>query len=99
MGADPNLKWVASGMVLFQIISVYFVRDFSWFPFLLMAYCVGGTINHSLGLAIHETLHNVAFGASRPLMNRALGMFLNFPLGIPMSVSFRKYHLEHHRYQ
>jgi sphingolipid delta-4 desaturase len=99
MGYDPNFKFVVSAMVLVQCISFWILKDASFTTLLLAAYCFGGVINHSLGLAVHEISHNLAFGHSRPMYNRLFGMFANLPIGIPMSISFKKYHLEHHRYQ
>uniref|UniRef100_A0A2L2YI40 sphingolipid 4-desaturase n=1 Tax=Parasteatoda tepidariorum TaxID=114398 RepID=A0A2L2YI40_PARTP len=99
MGYDPMFKYVVAGMVLVQIISFWLLKDASFFTLFIAAYCFGGVINHSLGLAVHEISHNLAFGHSRLMANRIFGMFANLPIGVPMSISFKKYHLEHHKYQ
>lgn len=98
-GYDPQFKWVVTGMVLTQILMCFIIKDQSWPTILLVAYCFGGVINHSLMLAIHEIAHNLAFGHGHPKWNRWFGFFANLPIGLPVSISFKKYHLEHHRYQ
>lgn len=98
-GHDPNFKWVVTFMVSLQFIMLFIMKDQSWPVIFIMAYCVGGVINHSLSLGVHEIAHNQAFGHARPAANRYFGYFCNLPVGLPMSVSFKKYHLEHHRYQ
>lgn len=98
-GADPTLQWKVIGMVVTQIIACYVVKDLSWPILLLAAYCFGGVINHSMTLAIHELAHNLAYGSSRPAANRALAIFGNTIIGVPSAVTFKKYHLDHHRYQ
>lgn len=99
MGHDPRLKWWVCGLVLFQVASLFVLQHCNWAVRLAVAYCVNGVINHALSLANHEISHNLAFGHSRPLANRILGMIANLPLIVPVSVSFKKYHLLHHRYQ
>ncbi|XP_050500417.1 sphingolipid delta(4)-desaturase DES1 [Diabrotica virgifera virgifera] len=98
-GYDPNFKWVVTSMVLTQFVLLYLLKDRSWPVLILVAYCLGGVINHSLMLAIHEISHNLAFGHARPLHNKLFGFFANLPIGLPITISFKKYHLEHHRYQ
>ena len=73
------------------------MQDARWPILIAVAYCFGAFLNHNLFLAIHELSHNLAF--STPIYNRFLGVFANLPISIPMSVTFQKYHLEHHRYQ
>lgn len=99
MGPEPEFKWIVSGVVLFQIVSCYVVPLLSWPWLVVLSYVLGGTINHSLTLAIHDISHNVVFGNKYPLANRLFGMWANLPLGVPMSIAFKKYHVDHHIYQ
>jgi sphingolipid delta-4 desaturase len=90
MGHDPNFKWIVIGLVITQLLSFFIVKDLSWPMLILAAYCFGGVINHSLTLAVHEIAHNLAFGHSRPMANKLLGIVANLPIGLPFSVSFKK---------
>uniref|UniRef100_A0A6I8N2G1 sphingolipid 4-desaturase n=1 Tax=Ornithorhynchus anatinus TaxID=9258 RepID=A0A6I8N2G1_ORNAN len=98
MGPDPHLKWIVSGMVLTQLLACYLVKDLSWRWLFFWAYGFGGCINHSLTLAIHDISHNVAFGNKQAKWNRWFAIFANLPIGVPYSASFKKYHIDHHRY-
>lgn len=99
MGHDSRIAIQLVVMVIAQIFTCYMVRNISWMEIFVVAYVVSGTLNHSLSLGLHECAHNLAFGAARPFMNRCIGFFANLPLGVPASITFRKYHLDHHKYQ
>lgn len=86
-----------AAVVLIQLWTATFLSNASWLKILIIAYFFGSFLNNNLFLAIHELSHNLAF--STPVYNRWLGIFANLPIGVPMSVTFQKYHLEHHRYQ
>lgn len=97
MGHDSRMCIQVIISVCIQIIVSILLRDSSWLKLIFCAYVIGGTINHTLSLALHELTHNLAFGHSRPIHNRLLGFFANLPLGVPASITFKKYHLDHHR--
>lgn len=78
-------------------IGFYVIPQVSWIWGFLLAYCVGGTINHTLQLAVHELSHNLCF--ETPVYNQLLSIFANLPTGIPSATTFQKYHMEHHQYQ
>lgn len=97
MGHDWRMAIQVVISVWIQIIMAILLRDSSWSKLIFFAYVIGGTINHTLSLALHELTHNLAFGHSRAMCNRLLGFFANLPLGISASITFKKYHLDHHR--
>ena len=98
MGYDPMIALYVTIEVLANVALAYLVRDAPWKIIVPMAWIVSATINHSLGGAIHEIGHNLAFGHKRALANRALGMFANLPMAVPLSVTYKKYHSDHHRF-
>ncbi|NIG59733.1 sphingolipid delta(4)-desaturase/C4-hydroxylase DES2 [Pontoporia blainvillei] len=98
MRPDPRLKWLVLGMVLTQLLACWLVRGLAWRWLLFWAYAFGGCVNHSLTLAIHDISHNTAFGTGHPAHNRWFAIFANLPLGVPYASSFKKYHVDHHRY-
>ncbi|KHN83266.1 Sphingolipid delta(4)-desaturase/C4-hydroxylase DES2 [Toxocara canis] len=97
-GIDPSFKYVVTANVLIQTLACFLLKDSDWALIILQAYFFGGVINHGMTLAIHDISHNVVYGNQRPLANRLFGIFANLPIGVPISVSFKKYHVEHHRY-
>lgn len=98
MGPDPRLKWIVCMMVAVQFLAFYLVKDLPWKWVFFWTYVFGSCINHSMTLAIHEISHNTAFGNIRAKWNRWFAIFANLPIGLPYSASFKRYHLDHHRY-
>jgi sphingolipid delta-4 desaturase len=60
-------------------------------------YVVGGTANHAMMMGMHEISHNLGF--KKPVHNKLLAILANLPIGVPSAISFKRYHMEHHRYQ
>ncbi len=62
-GPEPLTKYVASAVVLTQILVAYLFRN--TYPlnplFLLVAYSLGGTCNQNVFMCIHELSHSLAF--------------------------------------
>eukprot|EP00761_Pharyngomonas_kirbyi_P003187 gb/GECH01003191.1/.p1 GENE.gb/GECH01003191.1/~~gb/GECH01003191.1/.p1 ORF type:complete len:349 (+),score=49.02 gb/GECH01003191.1/:1-1047(+) len=98
MGHDPTTKYKVMVMVAVQLGAAYLLRNTtSWGVFIAVSYGLGGVINHSLSLAMHEGAHNLLFGNG--FYDRSFAMFSNLPMGLPAAITFRRYHLDHHTYQ
>lgn len=100
MGYEPLTKYVAGGVVFLQIgmavaLSMYGVHPLDW-RFLLTAYVIGGIANQNIFLAIHEITHNLAFKGIAA--NRLFAIFTNLPAAIPFAMTFKPYHIEHHKH-
>mmetsp|Transcript_496 Transcript_496/g.670 ORF Transcript_496/g.670 Transcript_496/m.670 type:complete len:206 (+) Transcript_496:3-620(+) len=83
--------------VLLQVFMARLTLEWRWLPYLAAIYIVGATANHSLFLAIHELSHGL--GAQRPATNKVISMLANMPIGVAYCITFKPYHMEHHRYQ
>eukprot|EP00736_Rhodelphis_marinus_P002024 Rmarinus@m.26186 len=96
-GYDPRSKYIVMAMFASQMLALYALEDSTWTVRLLVAYIFGGTVNHALSLALHELSHNLFF--SKRWMNEYFAIFANLPLGIPSAMTFKRYHMDHHRFQ
>jgi sphingolipid delta-4 desaturase len=84
-------------IVLFQIAAAVALRHAPWWLLLVAAYAVGAVANHALLVLIHECTHNLVWKGSRG--NRILAILANVPIIFPAAMSFRTFHLLHHKYQ
>ncbi|KAG9090313.1 hypothetical protein FS749_000651, partial [Ceratobasidium sp. UAMH 11750] len=87
--------WSIQIFTVYVLVRVLDARLFS-LPFILAAYAIGGTANHNISLAIHEITHNLAFRGVKA--NKLFAMFANLPIGIPYAITFKRYHIEHHKH-
>jgi sphingolipid delta-4 desaturase len=96
-GPDHKTKYTVLASMLLQVFSLHLLQGAAWYTWLFCCYTLSGTINHMLTLAMHEAAHGLtAKGVTR---NRIIGIFANLSMGIPASASFKRYHMEHHRFQ
>ena len=94
-GTDWRSKWISLFLLFIPQIYISFnVNKLSYVNYFLVTYFIGATITQALFLAIHELSHNLFFRSIK--YNKLYSIFLNLPIGIPFSISFRDYHLEHH---
>lgn len=96
-GPEPLTCPIVICMVIAQLFLAQYATTLSGWRFFLLMYAVGGTLNHSMQLAVHEISHNLAFRT--PWKNKLLMIFGNTVTGFPSGNTFQRYHMEHHQYQ
>lgn len=96
-GSYPLTALYALFLVGLQLAAGIWISNQPWWIFLLVAYFVGGTVNHALYVIIHECTHHLVFKSS--LLNRLLALFCNLPQFVPGAMPFFKYHMLHHSHQ
>lgn len=95
-GPEWKSKWLSLFLLFIpQIFISLNIHKLSSINYLLVTYFIGATITQALFLAIHELSHNLFFREVK--YNKLYSIFLNLPIGIPFSISFRDYHIEHHK--
>ncbi len=96
-GRNPWTLVIGTGLVSFQFLLAYLLREQSWWLILLASWFVGAFAAHALFVVIHEAAHRLILNGAT--LNRLAGIFANLPLVLPSSISFERCHLKHHAYQ
>ncbi|KAG0747900.1 hypothetical protein G6F57_001724 [Rhizopus arrhizus] len=97
-GSDIRTFYVATLINLLQLgLAYHFGHHSTFLTMLFTAYFLGGTATGIVGVIIHEASHNLITG--HKTMDRLMGLYTNLALPVPISQSFRRYHIEHHTWQ
>ena len=68
-----------------------------WLVFFAVAFTIGGSMIHLVGIVMHECTHGLV--AASLTANKIVGHLINIAIPVPIAMSFRRYHLEHHTFQ
>jgi len=96
-GYEPRTALIVAAIFVAQCLVAWYLSNKSWGLILVVAYVFGGTVNHSLQLAVHELSHGLCWKTRE--YNTYTAYFANLVTGFPSSVTFRRYHMEHHQFQ
>jgi sphingolipid delta-4 desaturase len=97
---EPLTFWITLGILAIQITMAYLMREADWWVLLPLSYIIGGTLNHSLQLAVHELSHDLCWsGKHKDTLNRLTAIMANLPTAVPSAQTFKPYHMDHHQFQ
>jgi sphingolipid delta-4 desaturase len=97
IGRNPFTFVIILFCVILQLSLSAYMHNASWLLIFLVSYLVGAFASHALFIAIHECSHNLLF--KKRSYNTWAGIIANLPMVFPSSVSFARYHLQHHSHQ
>eukprot|EP00466_Bigelowiella_natans_P017906 jgi/Bigna1/88299/estExt_fgenesh1_pg.C_300105 len=97
-GVEPLTKYIVVGMVAVQYLTAIAMKSYvGTLPWFLVCYFIGSTMVHSIFLATHEIVHNLAFRSFT--LSKLLAIFTQTPICVPYVIDFKAYHFEHHKLQ
>ncbi len=79
-----------------QAGGAWLLREQGWWAVAACAYLIGGTINHTQFVLMHDLTHFSAYESITA--NKLLAILVNMPTGIPSAIAFGKHHADHHRF-
>ena len=91
---DISVLYISIVMVVFMLVSSYYISKFHWLIYITFMYWVGGAITHDLMICFHASGHNQVFKSE--FKNELLSIFCNFGQVIPSAIAFKRYHYDHH---
>lgn len=96
-GPSSKTKYIVVCVVILHFIGLYISAKISR-SYLFFAHSLlwGGTLTGLSGILIQECCHCLA--SHRSNVNILLGYLSNIPIIVPVSISFQKYHIDHHIY-
>jgi sphingolipid delta-4 desaturase len=98
---DPMVAWIiVFGVGCNTLLAYFFGRTEGWAWFLVMtvvACVIGASIVDLMAVCVHECVHSLVTKDSLP--NKLLALLSNVGTPVPIAMSFRRYHSDHHVYQ
>jgi sphingolipid delta-4 desaturase len=95
-GPDPRTAWLGALAVLAQLSLAALLSHAPFLVLLAVAVTAGAALTHLLGCVIHEAAHNLC--ARGTFANRLVALVANLPVPLPAAMTFRRLHLQHHRF-
>lgn len=95
----PN-KWTMFFILLVVGLQTFFAIQVSQQPLwmlVIVSWVFGAILNHAVFVLIHDATHNLVF--KKTTANRFAAIIANLPIGVPMAMAFRTFHLLHHAHQ